>query len=123
MRRFFTCLFAPLWFIAIAMAEGGGGTIQGTVTDPTGAILAGASVTAVNVQTGVETSFKTTEAGLYVLKPLQPGEYTLTVQAVGFQTLTQKSITVAALQTVGFNPTLQVGSTTESVVVSAAPPL
>src|SRR5215472_6506691 len=104
MHRFFTCLSMLLLAIATAIGQGGGGTIQGTVTDPTGAVIVGASVTATNVQTGVETSFKTTEAGLFVLTPLQPGEYTVTVQAPGFQPLTQKSIVVAALQTVGFNP-------------------
>ena len=70
MRRFLICLFAPLLFIATAMAQGGGGTIQGTVIDPTGAVIVGASVTAVNTRTGVETSFKTTDAGLFVLTAL-----------------------------------------------------
>ena len=124
MRRFLTCLLALPLAVATAMAQAGGaGTIQGTVTDPTGAVIVGASVTAVNVQTGVETSFKTTEAGVFVLTPLQPGEYTVTIRSQGFQTLTQQGLVVTALATVGFNPKLQLGTTTEQVVVSAAPPL
>src|SRR5690242_12655620 len=118
MRRFFTSAFAPLLAVATAMAQaGGGGTIQGTVTDPTGAVIIGASVTASNIHTGVGTSFKTTDAGLFVLTPLQPGEYTVTVQAQGFRTFTQNGIVVAALETLGLNPTLEIGATTESVVV------
>jgi hypothetical protein len=104
------------------MAQGGGGTIQGTVTDPAGAVVAGATVTAVNVSTGVETSFKTTDAGLFVLTPLQAGEYTVTVKATGFSAITQKNIVVAALATVGLNPRLQLGTTTETITVTDAPP-
>jgi hypothetical protein len=48
----------------------GSGTIQGTVSDPTGASVAGASVTATNVATGIETVRQTTAAGFYVLSPL-----------------------------------------------------
>jgi hypothetical protein len=110
--------------VAIATAQvGGSGTIQGTVTDPSGAVLAGASVVATNVETGVQTSRKTTDAGFFVLSPLQPGEYTVTVKAEGFQTLTQKSLEVVALGTIGLNPKMQLGASTTSVTVEAAPPL
>ena len=70
------------------------------------------SVTATNVATGVQTSRKTTDAGFFVLSPLQPGEYTVTVKAEGFQTLTQEHMVVDALGTLGLNPRLQLGTST-----------
>ncbi len=110
--------------IATAAAQvGGGGTIQGTVTDPSGAVIAGAEVIARNVETGVETSRRTTEAGFFAITPLQPGEYTVTVRAAGFQTLTQQHLIVVALATLGLNPKLQVGVPSETVTVESAPPL
>ncbi len=122
MRLFFYCFLGMLLAAATATAQVGGGTVQGTVTDPTGAVIAGASVTATNVATGVETARKTTEAGFFVLTPLQPGEYTVTVAAPGFQTLSQQRIMVDALATVGLNPKLQLGTSSQTVTVEAAPP-
>src|SRR5436305_4364767 len=123
MRVFFCCLVAAFFGGAIAIAQvGGTGTIQGTVTDPSGAIIAGASVTATNVETGVQTSRKATDAGFFVLSPLQPGEYTVTVQADGFQTLTQQHLEVIALGTVGLNPKLSLGTATQTITVEAPPP-
>jgi hypothetical protein len=101
---------------------GGGGTIQGVVSDPSRAVIPGATVTATNVATGVKTTRQTTEAGLYVLSPLPAGEYTLTVSAAGFQTLVQEHVMVDALAVVGFNATLNIGAATEQVTVSATPP-
>ncbi len=124
MRVFLCCLLAALLAVATATAQvGGSGTIQGTVTDPSGAVVAGASVTATNVETGVQTSRKTTDAGFFVLTPLQPGEYTVTVKAEGFQTLTQQHMVVVALGTLGLNPKLQLGTSSQSIMVEAAPPL
>ena len=122
MRVFLYCLLAALLAVATAAAQGSG-TIQGTVTDPSGAVVAGAAVTAANVETGVQTSRKTTEAGFFVLSPLQPGEYTVTVKAEGFQTFTQEHMVVDALATVGLNPKVQLGTASQSVTVVEAPPL
>src|ERR1700690_3328057 len=74
----------------------GSGTIQGTVTDASGAVVPQAVVTAVNIATGVETSRLTTGAGLYVLSPLSAGEYNVRAVAPGFQTLTQEHVVVNA---------------------------
>ncbi len=81
------CIFTiALLMSAFAIAQvGGGGTIQGTITDPSGAVVTGAEVAATNVATGVQTTAKTTDAGFFVLTPLQPGEYTVIVKAQGFQ--------------------------------------
>jgi hypothetical protein len=117
-------LLAALLVVAAAFAQvGGNGTVQGTVTDPSGAVVAGATVTAANVGTGVETSRKTTDAGFFVLSPLQPGEYAVTVKAEGFQTFTQQHMVVDALATLGLNPKLQLGTANQSVTVVEAPPL
>src|SRR5664279_2399793 len=102
MRVYLCCALIALLAVSIATAQvGGNGTIQGTVTDPSGAVVAAASVIATNVETGVQTSRKTTDAGFFVLSPLPPGEYTVTVKADGFQTLTQQHMEVVALGTLG----------------------
>lgn len=119
--RVIRSLWAALATVAIAAAQvGGSGTIQGTVTDPSGAVVAGASVTAVNEGTGISTGRQTTEAGFFVLSPLQPGLYSISVKSQGFQTATQEHIVVDALATVGVNPKLVVGSGTQSITVDAA---
>ncbi len=101
---------------------GSGGTISGTVFDSSGAVVPGATVTAKNVATGIETVRQTTDAGLYVITPLQPGKYNLTVQASNFQTLIQEKIIVDAVGTVSVDLTLKAGNISESVTVESAPP-
>lgn len=97
----------------------GNGVIQGTITDPSGAVVPGATVTATSEATGSKLTRKTTDAGFYVLSPVPPGSYTITVTAKGFQTLSTQHITVDALSVVGLNLTLKVGATTQQVTVSA----
>ena len=105
-----------------ALAQvGGTGSIEGTVTDPSGASVAGAAVTATNIATGAETARKTTDSGFFVLPLLPAGEYTVTVKATGFQTLTQSHVIVDALATVGVNPKLQIGAATQSITVEDQP--
>ncbi len=101
---------------------GGNGSINGTVFDPTGAVVPGATVVAKNVATGVETTRQTTDAGLYVITPLPPAEYKVTVSIAGFQTLVQEKVIVDALSNVTVNVTLKVGSIGETVTVESAPP-
>src|SRR5437868_9086668 len=98
---------------------GGTGSIQGTITDPSGALISGASVAATNLATGVRTSRKTTDAGFFVLSLLPAGVYSVTVTAVGFQTVTQPRVVVDALATVGLELKLQVGAATQSITVEA----
>ena len=100
----------------------GSGVIQGTVLDPSGAVIPAASVTATNAGTSVETTRTTTDAGFYVLSPLPPGEYKVSVSKTGFETTVQEHVIVNALSVVGLNLTLSVGSTTQEVTVTAAPP-
>jgi hypothetical protein len=101
---------------------GGSGSIQGTVVDTSHAAVPGATVTATNVATGIETVRQTTAAGVYTLTPLSPGEYRVTVSLDGFRTLVRQGIIVDALSVFGLNVILEVGGVTQEVVVTAAPP-
>src|SRR5207245_2680464 len=101
----------------------GTGSIQGTVTDPTGAVVPGATVASTNVATGVKTERQTTGAGLYVLSPLSAGEYTVSVAASGFQSVVQEHVIVDALNTVGLNVVLKVGASSEQITVTDTPPV
>ena len=83
-HRLALLLLAPT---AASAQIGGGGSIQGTVLDTSNAPVPGATVTATNVATGIDTVRQTTDAGVYALTPLPPGEYRVTVTLDGFQTV------------------------------------
>jgi len=121
MRHVAVC-FALFIIAGSAFAQvAGTGSIEGTVTDPSGGAVSNAAVTATNVATGGETSRKTTEAGVFVLPLLPPGEYDVTIKAGGFQMLTQTRVIVEALATVAMNAKLQIGAATQSVTVTDQP--
>src|ERR1035441_8373201 len=101
----------------------GEGTITGTVMDGTGAVIANATVTATAIATNTSATRTTSKDGLYSIAPLEPGTYTVTVEAKGFKTLKQENLDVVGLGILGFNPVMAIGEATESVVVTAAPPV
>jgi hypothetical protein len=101
---------------------GGTGTIEGTVTDLTGALVVGAKVTARNVATSSETVRSTSRSGLYTLAPLDAGDYTITVSSPGFEELVRENIHLDGLQILSLNLTLQVGSASQVVTVKDSPP-
>ena len=101
----------------------GQGSIQGTVTDSTGAVIPNATVTLRNTATNVSAEQKSSSAGYYVISPLQPGTYTLQVVAQGFKTLVQDNVVVDALQARAFDPVLAVGTESQTVTVTGAPPV
>jgi hypothetical protein len=100
----------------------GKGELKGTVKDPTGAVVANATVTATEDTTGVNTVRKSTSAGDYDLSPLDPGVYTVVVTATGFQKQTQANVHVNALEIQDYSPVLTLGAMTENVTVTTAPP-
>jgi len=101
----------------------GAGAISGTVTDPTGAVIANATVSATSVATNVHTTRTTTKSGDFNITPLTPGIYTITVTGKGFEKYQQQNVTVNALQTVGVNVRLTVGGDDTIINVTDAPPL
>jgi hypothetical protein len=113
-----------IWAAMPAGAQTAGeGSIEGTVTDSTGAVISNAAVTVTNTATGTATVQKSSSAGFYSISPLLPGTYTIQVVAQGFKTLVQDNVVVDALQTRGFNPVLTVGAETQTVTVTGAPPV
>jgi hypothetical protein len=106
-----------------AVAQNAGdASIEGTVLDKTGAIIPDATVTAINIDTGVSTERATTSSGLYVISPLIPGTYTVTAGAKGFRQFKQENLVLTAMQVLGLNIHLTVGTATEEITVTAAPP-
>ena len=112
------------WAATQAAAQTAGeGSILGTVKDSSGAVIANAEVTATNTATNIATARKSSSAGFFTLSPLPPGTYTIQVTAPGFKTLLQENLVLDALQTLAFNPVLNVGAATQTVTVTEAPPV
>ncbi|MDE1162260.1 MAG: TonB-dependent receptor [Acidobacteriaceae bacterium] len=100
----------------------GQGAISGTVLDPDGASVPRAKVDVTNTSTNVVISRNSTSSGYYVVSPLPPGKYTVTVTVEGFSQLVQENVSVDALQTTTFNPKLALGKVSDTVTVTTAPP-
>jgi hypothetical protein len=115
-------MIVPLCLCIVAlpgMAQTVTGSIRGTITDSTGAIVPGATVTATNTATGVETAAKANEAGEYSIRFLQIGQYKLTAKAQGFATAKYGPFSLEIDQTAKIDIPLSVGSATATVEVSA----
>ncbi len=117
------CALAPLACVPVIHGQTVTGNITGEVTDPSGAVVAGAQVLAHNVETGVDSPGTTDSAGAYTIRFLAPGHYTVTVQAKGFKTAQVPEFTLEVLQTAKFNVALTVGGEAASVEISAAAPI
>ena len=97
----------------------GYGTISGTVTDSTGAVVPAAAVTATQSGTGLVLRTTTTPEGTYVFPSLAPSVYNLSVNHAGFQIYSEQGLQVRADAALTANVILQTGSTSETVTVSA----
>src|ERR1700756_3719211 len=106
-----------------AFAQVDEGSISGTVTDSSGAVVPNADVTLVNTDQNITLATKTTGTGLYTFSPVRIGHYTLTVSAQGFAKTTQKNLTVVVGTPLGVNVQMKLGAASETVEVNAAPPL
>ncbi|HTW82059.1 MAG TPA: carboxypeptidase-like regulatory domain-containing protein [Terracidiphilus sp.] len=104
---------------AAAQAQAGRGGISGLVADPSGAVIAGASVTLEDIATGVKQSTVTSSGGLYSFMSLAPGTYKITATEKGFQTMVQDHVRVTVDQTTLLNLTLNMGNVSQVVTVNA----
>lgn len=109
------CLTATAQQITAAMA--------GTVKDPQGEVVAGATVKATNVATGFTRATTSGSDGSYRVDYLPVGTYSLDVEAPGFKKFVQQNLVLTVDQTQTLNVTLSVGVQTQTVTVSVAPPL
>src|SRR5580704_8694127 len=96
--RIFICISMVLMTAGTAWAQAGRGGVNGTITDPTGAIVPGAKVALINQATGTAQHTVSTAAGLYTFVSLNPGQYQVTASQKGFETTAQNNVTVSVDQ-------------------------
>src|SRR5437763_7835052 len=94
-------------------------TVGGTVSDATGALIPGVTVTATNTATGIVTTVLTNESGAYQFASLQTGNYKVSAELAGFQTQIYNNVTLGISQQVRLNFALQVSSVAQAVEVTA----
>ena len=98
-------------------------TLLGTITDSTGATVAGAKVTATEVTTGLIHESVTNESGNYTFPNLEPGKYSVTAESKGFKKETQQNIDLLSNSSTRVDVEMVTGSVSETVLVTTAPPL
>ena len=112
-----------LMFCVSLLAQGNFGRILGTVTDPSGAVIAGAVVSVIDTERGITRSLVTDPAGEYNAPTLIPSTYSVRVEMQGFKTLSRQNIVLEVGKEVRVDLTPQPGAENQTVTVEAAPPL
>mgnify|MGYP005850771553 FL=1 len=120
--RFVACLVCSLYPCGL-LAQETRGSITGTVTDPQGAVIAGAAVVVTNTGTGTSARLTTNASGYYEAPLLLPGSYSISVEFAGFKRAVRDGVTLALSDQLQINFQLEVGGTTESVTVTAEAPM
>ncbi|MGZ4898939.1 MAG: outer membrane beta-barrel protein [Candidatus Angelobacter sp.] len=121
LRIFLACLL--LTGMVYAQGVGASGDIKGTVTDPSGAVVSNANVTATDVAKGIKHTVATDNSGQYRLTGLQPATYSVSVSKSGFQSEIAKSVVVNVGQTSTVDFPMKVSQVSEQVEVTAEPPV
>jgi hypothetical protein len=110
------CLALCLFLAGVAWASING-SISGVVTDPSGSVIVGATVTATETQTGVKSEISTDSKGFYNFPSLPIGTYDVEIRAAGFKGYKQSGLVVDANSALRVDAALQVGQTTEEITV------
>lgn len=114
-----TCLVVCVLFVGCLFAQNNNGTIQGTVTDPSGAVISGAAISVKNMDTGATENTRTTDAGVYSVPNLTPGRYSVSMTFAGMRPYSQDGITVRTSTTTTVDIKTQVGDVSNAITVSA----
>ena len=118
------CSFFGALVLAVSLfSQSDRGTITGTVSDAAGALIPSAAVIAINPETGVQFRTETTTTGNYTIPSVPAGSYDLSIEHAGFRKFQQTGLRVQVAQSARVDVVLQVGSTTDSVTVTADAPL
>jgi hypothetical protein len=112
--------FALVLFACSCLFAGVTASLSGTVTDASGAVIAGATVTATNVETAVATTLTTNAAGFYSFPELSLGKYTLDVSKTGFKAYRETELVLDVNSALSVNVALLVGQTSEKVEVTSS---
>ena len=115
------CLFFLLMAVAPATSQVGFSEISGEVRDPSGALVAGAKVTAEATQTGDVSRIETTSAGYYLFSNLRPGSYSVSAEAPGFRQAIHQDVQISVGDRRRVDFSLVVGSSSEQVTVTSQP--
>src|SRR2546422_3732996 len=110
MKKFIVSLL----FALPAFGQSSNATVSGTLSDSTGAVLPGVSITATNTGTGIVTMVFSNEAGAYNFASLQPGVYRISAELPGFQTRTYTDVQLGNAAQVRLNFALQVAGQTQA---------
>lgn len=121
-RRWLLLLWLGFLLSPFAFASGPTGTITGTVTDPTGAVVRKAHITVINEATNAVRDAETNDDGDFTVALLPPGRYRVTAEGAGFRKSIFGDVTVDVDQTVRVDFALVVGAATEEVKVKDTPP-
>ena len=116
-------LYLGLGFSTVSFSQTSTGSITGIVSDPSGAVVPGTAVTAMNKATSNEFKASSKASGVFNLGSLPSGTYTLSVTKVGFRTYTITEIILLPGQVLNQNITLQVSSQTQTISVEAHAPV
>ena len=123
MRGGSICLLSVLLAIGGLYAQGVEATLKGRVGDSSGAAVPAAKLDVKNTGTNQIVSTISDSAGQYTVPFLQPGTYTLTIEAPGFKKVVREGLSLSVGDTVGMDITLEVGAVTEQLTVTAEAPL
>ena len=123
LKQLWVGLVGTLLLAGTALAQVDRGTITGIVTDSSGAVVPGVTVTVTNVGTDIATRVVTNATGTYSVPLLPAAVYRLTAEREGFKKYTQTNITVSVGSTISVDVALTVGAATESVTVTSEAPL
>ncbi|MBI1787548.1 MAG: TonB-dependent receptor [Acidobacteria bacterium] len=121
MNRFWTVPTLVVILAGALSAQDTRARVQGLVSDATGAVIGGATVTLRNEKTGVQAQQPTNQVGKYLFDFVLPGDYTVTVEMTGFKQFVQRNVLVQARGDVTVDAALDIGSARESVTVEASP--
>jgi Carboxypeptidase regulatory-like domain len=121
--RALVSILAAIACLSTANAQETRSTIFGRVTDPQGSAVVGATVVVTNTDTNVTTTRKTNESGYYEAELLLPGNYSISAESPGFKKSLQSGVVLPLSTRVEINLSLQLGSATDTVQVTAEAPL